>query len=284
MRYIIAIVSCLLAVVSCSRQNVESKEVEVQDSIVVGSKDTVVVELSINNNIKSDTVIRVSDGDSAISITDTFLLKDADRSVFDWLRIDIRSCLLNDWEYSENAEYVVTKVEWEDDSGCHGDSMFAYRNGIKIMKYSYDACGDMGGDKLECYYDNGIIGYEEREYGQFGGGFASNSKSVKEYSKDGKLIYEIDCSKNEVPVYNDSTKYDETSYTSILKRDGQEVTINRQDTTISWIIIYPDGGENTYNSDDYTSIDEAEKFAWPRIVYETMDQCKSIMNEYNLDQ
>ena len=181
MRFVIVFVSCFFAVVSCSRQRVESMPVT-HDVMVV---DSVVEKMTVENRGRRDSVIRKFGDETVLYITDSFLLGNCDSGILDWKSIDDIARSLNDWEYSKSAQYSTNTVESEDESGCSGDTMHVYRNGIKIMSYFRESCGDMGSYTYEYYYDNGLVGYKEGGGGQFGGWYSREYNSEAKYAKDG---------------------------------------------------------------------------------------------------
>lgn len=276
MRLVIVAISYLFAVASCSRQNVESREVT-QD-IMVYDDSTSITEDSIatkNNEVKYDTVIMRFENEIVAYIKDTFLIKDADNRTYNWKEIDETTRSLNDWKYSENAVYIMDEIEWEDDSGCSGDTTYISRNGIKIATCFSDRCGDMSSCKFEYYYDNGKVGYKRSVNESFGGGCGRTYVEESKYSKDGRSIYEVTCLESE-HLLNDSIIADgwietTTTYESILKRDGKEVEVRYSETidTLYYTIEEPDSEPI---SKVYTNNDDNDL---PDMVGEAMSYCSS---------
>lgn len=270
MRLVTAFVLCFFAVVSCSRQSVESMPVS-QDVVVA---DSVVEKMTVENRGRSDSVIRKLGDETVLYITDSFLLGNCDSGILDWKSIDDIARSLNDWEYSESAQYSTNTVESEDESGCSGDTMHVYRNGIKIMSYFRESCGDMGSYTYEYYYDNGLVGYKEGGGGQFGGWYSREYNSEAKYAKDGKLVQEFACSVSESPAGDDfidgmPSKLD-TIYESTLKRNGQEVNVRQINDSLFYTIIDDDCKEMAKGCAGYGDKD------LPKIVHEAMERCSSV--------
>ncbi|MEE1540876.1 MAG: hypothetical protein UF067_00275 [Paludibacteraceae bacterium] len=270
MRFVIVFVSCFFAVVSCSRQRVESMPVT-HDVMVA---DSVVEKMTVENRGRRDSVIRKLGDETVLYISDSFLLKNCDSGILDWKSIDDIARSLNDWEYSESAQYSTNTVESEDESGCSGDTMHVYRNGIKIMSYFRESCGDMGSYTYEYYYDNGLVGYKEEGGGQFGGWYSREYNSEAKYAKDGKLVQEFACSVSESPAGDDfidgmPLKLD-TIYESTLKRNGQEVNVRQFNDSLFYTIIDDDCKEMAKGCVGYGNKD------LPKIVHEAMECCSSV--------
>jgi hypothetical protein len=270
MRFVIVFVSCFFAVVSCSRQRVESMPVT-HDVMVV---DSVVEKMTVENRGRRDSVIRKFGDETVLYITDSFLLGNCDSGILDWKSIDDIARSLNDWEYSESAQYSTNTVESKEVSGCSGDTMHVYRNGIKIMSYFRESCGDMGSYTYEYYYDNGLVGYKEGGGGQFGGWYSREYNSEAKYAKDGKLVQEFACSVSENPAGDDfidgmPLKLD-TIYESTLKRNGQEVKVRQINDSLSYTIIGDDCEEKAKGCVVYGDKD------LPKIVHEAMERCNSV--------
>ncbi len=282
MRFAIIAISCLFAAVSCSRQNVESKEVE-HDTMAVGvstsiTEDPVVMKVTHEyNKVGRDTVFRRYDNEIVAYIKDTFLIKNGDCRTYNWKEIDEMARSLNDWDYSDNAVYITDEIAWEDDSGCDGDTMHISRNGIKIATCSSDRCGDMSSWMSEYYYDNGKVGYKRIVNEGFGGGCSHTYIEESKYSKNGESIYEYTCTESENPV-NDSILVDgwietTTAYESILKRDGKmvEVRHSNDSDTLYYTFIGPD---SETISKIYTDNDDDDL---PDMAGEALSHCSSVL-------
>ncbi|MEE1259159.1 MAG: hypothetical protein U0K66_03135 [Paludibacteraceae bacterium] len=282
MRFVIVVILCLFAVVSCSRQNVESKEV-VHDTVAVDvstpiTEDSVAMnETHGYNKAGYDTVIRRYDNEIVAYIKDTFLIKNGNNRVYNWKEIDEMARSLNDWNYSDNAVYITDGIEWEDDSGCDGDTMHISRNGIKIATFSNDRCGDMSSCMSEYYYYNGKVGYKRIVNEGFGGGCSHTYIEESKYSKDGESIYEYICKESENPV-NDSILVDgwietTTVYESVLKMEGKTVEVRNSNDSDTLYYTFT-GPDTETMSKTYTDNDDDDL---PDMAGEALSHCRSVL-------